>query len=126
MNDSAQPCVLSVDIGTSSVRAMIFTIHGTILHRTQLTYTTIKPAPLQEEQEPQLVKTKTFLAISESLAFSRKMGISLLGIGFSSQMYGIFPVDGQGKPLGNSILWSESRSIEEANAIKKSSLGKQL
>lgn len=50
-----------------------------------------------------------------------RSGISkdeLASMGFSSQMYNIFPVGEDGRPLYNMMLWSDSRSEEQSKRIE--------
>lgn len=110
--------VLAVDIGTSSVRAMVFDAAGTILARTQICYPTVRPQPYFEEQDPDLVRRETYRAMGECLAQEGAGAARVGGIAFSSQMYGIFPVDGEGRPLAFNILWSDGRAERQAAAVK--------
>ncbi|OHD78063.1 MAG: hypothetical protein A3J97_00575 [Spirochaetes bacterium RIFOXYC1_FULL_54_7] len=110
--------VLAVDIGTSSVRAMVFDAGGTILARTQICYPTLRPQPYYEEQDPDLVRRETYRAIAECLAQVGAGSLRVGGIAFSSQMYGIFPVDIDGRALCFNILWSDGRAGSQAESLK--------
>jgi gluconokinase len=110
--------VLAVDIGTSSVRALVFDQGGRIRARRQRLYTTIRPEPYFEEQDPDLVRTEVFAAIRDLLSGGEVPAGEIASLGFSSQMYGIFPVDGEGRALANSIIWSDGRAEAQAERIK--------
>jgi len=111
--------VLAVDIGTSSVRALVFDQGGRIRARRQRLYTTIRPEPYFEEQDPDLVRTEVFAAIRDLLSGGEVAAGDIAALGFSSQMYGIFPVDGEGRALANSIIWSDGRAEAQAGRIKE-------
>ena len=113
-----QERVLAVDIGTSSVRAMLFDASGAVSARAQLGYPTIRPAPSQEEQSPALVRREVYAAIARCLAQPGAAPGDVRAIAFSSQMYGVFPVDGHDEPLANSILWSDGRAEPQAERLK--------
>ena len=118
MNSHLNNRVLAVDIGTSSVRAMVYGADGTILARAQIGYTTTRPAPYFEEQDPDLVRSEVYRAIRQCLAEPGAEPQRIGAIGFSSQMYGIMALDGDDKPLTQNILWSDGRAEAQAEAIK--------
>jgi len=110
--------VLAVDIGTSSVRCMIVDILGNIIYKVQSQYDVIIVDKYMQEQDPNLISQITFDTIRRCISESSIDKYEISGIGFSSQMYNIFPVDKQGKPLYNMIIWSDSRSEEQAEKMK--------
>jgi gluconokinase len=111
-------CVLAIDIGTSSVRAMVFDRSGTIVARSQIGYETTRPAPYFEEQDPDLVRREVYRAIAKCLARPGADPGAIRGMSFSSQMYGIFPLDREDRPLTHNILWSDGRAERQAEAMK--------
>jgi gluconokinase len=113
-----QDRVLAVDIGTSSVRAMAFDAAGRVSARAQLAYPTVRPAPYQEEQDPRLVRREVYAAIARCLAQPGAEPSTVRAIAFSSQMYGVFPVDAHDEPLANSMLWSDGRAEPQAERLK--------
>ncbi|MDR2477738.1 MAG: gluconokinase [Treponema sp.] len=119
-------CVLAVDIGTSSVRCMVFVPDGTIHARSQIKYPTIKPKPYFEEQDPDLVRDETLAAIDECLRQSTAFPERIAAIAFSSQMYSVFPVDLRGKPLYGNILWCDARAEAQAEALKALPVAEEL
>lgn len=110
--------VLAVDIGTSSVRAMVFERTGRVVARTQVAYSTIRPAPYFEEQDPDLVRREAYRAMAECLAQPGAEAGRVGAISFSSQLYGIIALDGADRPLTRNILWSDGRAEPQADAMK--------
>lgn len=113
------PLVLAVDIGTSSVRTLVFNSTGTIVARRQIQYGTIRPQPYFEEQDPEMVRQEVWRAIRELLQSKEVSPSSIEAIAFSSQMYSTFPVDASGRALSNSIIWSDGRAEPQADRIKR-------
>jgi gluconokinase len=111
--------VLAIDIGTSSVRALAFDPSGRILARKQICYGTSRPRPYFEEQDPDLVRGEVYRAARELLGSGEVDPASIEAIAFSSQMYGIFPVDRAGKAMRNAILWSDGRAEPQAERLKR-------
>jgi gluconokinase len=114
------PAVLAVDIGTSSVRAMVFDAAGTIAARSQIGYSTIRPAPYFEEQDPDLVRTEVYRAMALCLAQPEAKPERIGAIGFSSQLYGVIALDAGDTPLTWNILWSDGRAEAQAETMKRS------
>lgn len=116
---TVDPHILAVDIGTSSVRVLAFDPRGRISARRQTQYGTIRPKPYYEEQDPDFVRDSVYSTIREALSSGSIKPESVAGICFSSQMYGVFPVDRHGRALGNNILWSDGRAEEQAERWKR-------
>jgi gluconokinase len=110
--------VLAVDIGTSSVRAMVFDATGKISARARICYGTVRPAPYFEEQDPDLVRDEVFRAIALCLAEPGADPGSIDAIAFSSQFYSLIAVDAEDRPLTWNILWSDGRAERQAAALK--------
>jgi gluconokinase len=106
--------VLAVDIGTSSVRAIIYDRNGKVHHQIKETYPVIIPQKGWQEQDPNLIYDRTIRAIKAAF---RGGTLKIAGIGFSSQMYSIFPIAKDGTPLLNSIIWADSRSFSQADRL---------
>ncbi len=111
--------VLAVDIGTSSVRAMVYDASGNILARSQICYSTVRPAPYCEEQDPDLVRDEVYRAIALCLGQPDARLERIVALGFSSQMYGVIALDENGKPLTRNILWSDGRAEPQAEGVKR-------
>jgi gluconokinase len=106
--------VLAVDIGTSSVRAIIYDCHGKACHQIKETYPVMMPQKGWQEQDPDLIYAQTIRVIKEAL---HGCTLKIAGIGFSSQMYSIFPIGKDGAPLLNSMIWADSRSAGQADQL---------
>jgi gluconokinase len=110
--------VLAVDIGTSSVRAMVFDATGKIAARARICYGTVRPAPYFEEQDPDLVRAEAFRAIRQCLAEPGADPGAIDAIAFSSQFYSVIAVGADERPLTWNILWSDGRAEKQAEALK--------
>lgn len=109
--------VLAVDLGTSSVRVMIADSQGNIICSRQSRYGVIKVSDYMQEQSPDEIY-EHFVGTAKACVEQAGTAAKEIGVvAFSSQMYNIFPVDGQGHPLYNMILWSDSRSEKQAERM---------
>lgn len=115
---------LGVDIGTGSTKAVA--ISGTaneILSVEQTSYATFHPAPLCIEQDPEEI-WKAFVQCIRATV--QRLGHAPEGIGFSTAMHSVIPVDNAGKPIANMMIWADGRSAALAQAFRKSPEAKQL
>jgi len=118
--------VLAVDIGTSSVRAMLFDAAGEVAARSQRSYSTVRPAPYQEEQDPDVIHDETYRAMVDCLAQPGAAPARVGAICFSSQLYGIIALDAADRPLTRNIMWSDGRAEPQAEAMKAAGLQQRL
>ena len=110
--------VLAVDVGTSSVRAMVFDAAGNVTARSQCSYSTIRPAPYYEEQDPDTIRSEAYRAMVGCLAQSGAAPERVGAICFSSQLYGIIALDAADRPMTRNIMWSDGRAEPQAEAMK--------
>lgn len=118
------PVVLAVDIGTSSVRAALYGPDGKVAAMRQTRYGAVRPAPFMEEQDPDEIREHVWNTVAASLA--ERGGADVRGVVFSSQMYSVFPVDASGRPLHNSILWSDGRAESTADELRRGGAAETL
>ncbi|MCC8116308.1 MAG: xylulokinase, partial [Planctomycetes bacterium] len=102
--------LLGIDLGTSSVRALLVDPDGTVLALNGLDYTPDIPRPGFAEQDPDFWAAMAFTTISRSLADARVTGDGVRALSFSGQMHGLVCVDTAGKPLRPAIIWQDQRS----------------
>ena len=110
--------VLAIDIGSSSVRAAVISKYGQIICKVQRPYNVIISDKYSMEQNPEILAQEVVEAMKEALQSYEAKEREVGAICFSSQMYNIFPVDCEGRPLYNMLLWSDSRSEAQAERLK--------
>ena len=108
---------IGTDIGTGSVKAVLININGEIIASAQQHYPSSEPEPGYREQDADTVKDATFAVMKEIIGKTNEPG-KINSICFSAAMHSIMAVDEKGKPLTPLMLWSDTRSTEEADDIK--------
>lgn len=108
--------IIGVDIGTSSVKAIVFNFSGEIITTKIISYPTLNPEPAFFEQDPVVIFETVLNAIR--LAVLEVEAGKIAGISFSSAMHSLIAVDHDGKALTNSIIWTDTRSESYAKKLK--------
>lgn len=105
--------ILTVDIGTSSCKAVLFSETGTIIAQGRGQYSLLFPEKGRVEQDPEEIFAGVGHAIQEISRLGGDLH-SVQAISFSAQMSSQFLVDQDGKPLTKLISWMDGRAQEEA------------
>lgn len=110
---------LGIDIGTSSVKAVVVDEEGTVVASAQRQYDILKPQLKYAEQDVEALWESTKLAIKEALAQKDGIAERIRAIGLSGQMHGLVLLDQRLKPVRNAIIWADQRSKKEIQQIYK-------
>jgi xylulokinase len=100
--------LLGIDLGTSSVKVVVYSTTGKILGLGSAEYPILTPQPGWAEQDPEHWWSATVQAVRSACSAAGKPEI--LAIGFSGQMHGPALLDKQNRLLGNAIIWADQRS----------------
>lgn len=111
--------LLGIDVGTSSIKAMVMEEGGNVIGIKAKGYEVHIPREGWAEQNPQ----EWWEALCEILqglkAEYPKAMSQISGIGFSGQMHGLVAVDRDGIPVRPAIIWMDQRATEELEEIGK-------
>ncbi len=105
--------ILAHDLGTSGNKATLYDFEGKLQSSVVYAYDTFYPGPGCVEQDPEDWWKAVCISTRQLI---EKAGISkndIACITFSAQMMGCLLVDREGIPLGNSIIWADTRAIKQ-------------
>ncbi|MDF1538429.1 MAG: FGGY-family carbohydrate kinase [Candidatus Thorarchaeota archaeon] len=110
--------VLAHDVGTSGNKASIVDVNGKIIASTEAAYPVLYPKPGWAEQDPnehwwQAICATTHRVLKESEVKPE----DIIGLTFSTQMMGTIPVDKDGTPLMNCMIWLDTRAAKQNKDI---------
>ena len=109
--------ILAHDLGTTGNKASLFDTQGHLLASAFSAYETDYPQPGWAEQDPtgwwRAVRDSTSRLLAESCRAAGEIAV----ISFSGQMMACLPVDVQGEPLRQAIIWADQRAEEEARFL---------
>lgn len=108
---------MSIDLGTSSVRAFIADLERHIYYSEGESYDVFIPQIGYAEQDPKMWYEKATTAIRRVLQNSGVDPRQIAAISFSGQMHGTVAVDADNELLMNAAIWMDQRSGEVLDAI---------
>ncbi len=111
---------LTIDLGTSSLKAIIYDSEFNEVSRAIAETRTIYPKPNWAEQDQNEWWKSTVNAIKVAIGKGKVDPKDFQGIGCCGQCHGPSIVDENCRPLHNCLIWPDLRSIEQADFIKKS------
>lgn len=109
--------IVIVDVGTQSMRTILYNKKGESLYTSQLGYSPIFNG-IEVEQDPRTWKDTLFETLKDISDYAKKNKIVIESISLTSQRASIIPVTKQGKVLYNAITWQDRRSYEETKSVK--------
>ena len=112
-------CILAIDIGTTNCKAVVFDANGQVISSLKKGYETFSDDDGKSEQKPDDVFNVVLQLMGES--FQKNQTIEAVSL--SAAMHSLIAVDAQGKPLTNAIIWADTRSRRQAEALKKTEPG---
>jgi len=119
MVERTQETFLGLDIGTSSVKALLVDVAQRTVGEASVPLNVSRPHPLWSEQDP----SDWVAGVAAAVAAIRRDAPSglagLSGIGLSGQMHGATLLDAEDKPLRPAILWNDGRSFAECAELKR-------
>lgn len=106
--------LLGLDIGTSSVKALVFEPESSrILAHSNLEYPIHRPQPQYAEQDPDDWWRAAVHAARAALAKAGPDATErVTGIGLSGQMHGTVLLDRRDLPVGPAIIWADQRAAD--------------
>lgn len=114
--------MIGVDIGTTSTKAVVYSLEGRVIAHHAVDYPLLRPTPAAAEQDPEQIYRAVIECIATSVARSRQVGgnesSDVVCVSFSAAMHSLIALDAQGALLTRSITWADNRAAPWAERIK--------
>lgn len=114
---------LVIDEGTTSARAIAYSLDGNTLMISQKEYDQIYPKPGYVEQDLKIVISAVENSIKEVIS---KLGNDILAIGIANQRETTVLFKRNGRPIYNAISWQCRRTSQLCEKLKKQGLEKTI
>src|ERR1700737_4584242 len=106
---------LGIDLGPSSLKALVLDVDGSIVGIGSATYPMTTPQPGWAESDPQAWWEAAASAVHEAAGAHAS---EVAAVGVCGQMHGVVLSDDAGSPLRPAILWADGRSRRELEACR--------
>ncbi len=115
---------LGIDLGTSSLKAVVINDHGQLLGVGSQEYPIQTPRPSWAEQDPQTWWEAAVMAVGQATRQIDPSAISAIGL--TGQMHGTVLIGSDLEALGSAIIWADQRSLAEVAEMTGSIGSKNL
>ncbi|TMD82970.1 MAG: xylulokinase [Chloroflexi bacterium] len=107
---------LGIDLGTSSLKALVLDVDGTIVGTASASYSMSAPQPGWSEAEPEDWWTAAAPAVRQAAG---EHAAAIAAVGLSGQMHGVVLSDDAGNALRPAILWPDGRTRLQLEAYRE-------
>jgi len=101
---------LGIDLGTSSLKALVLDLDGSVVGTGSAPYPLLTPQPGWAEAEPEAWWEAAAIAVPEAAGVH---AAEIAAIGLSGQMHGVVLSDELGHALRPAIIWADSRTRKQ-------------
>ncbi|KRM12144.1 gluconokinase [Paucilactobacillus suebicus] len=115
--------IIGVDVGTTSTKAVIYTLHGDIKGYSNQLYPLYQDTPDTAEEDPDEIFNATVKALTDVVS---KVSGTVRAVSFSTQQHSLIALDKDHKPLTKVITWADNRAEKQATEASKSGLGMKI
>ncbi len=109
----------AIDAGTIGCRTILFDERGRELARDYEEYPSIYPRPAWVEQDAADWWRAVCETAKRAIEAANINPEDIAGISVTNQRETIVPVDEEGNPLRNAIVWQDRRTVEQCNEIRQ-------
>jgi xylulokinase len=114
-SDRTGPALLGIDLGTSSVKAVVIDARAVTLAQVARPYAVDHPHRGWSQTEPSAWWHAVVDAVRAAVGDA---DVDIAGIGLSGQMHGVVLTDQGGQPLRPAVLWSDSRAVPQVDRYR--------
>src|SRR5262245_16772666 len=111
-------CVIGVDVGSQSVKAVVADEDGTALATASAPCTMSHPAGGWAEQDPQHWREALARAVREARAKAELDRDAITMLGLACQVDGLVALDARLQPLRPAIIWLDRRATDQAIQLR--------
>lgn len=117
---NVEQCILAIDQGTTSSRAIIFTHDGEVLCTEQQEFTQYYPTDGWVEHDPEEIWQSTLNVCKAAIHKAEQQGAKILTIGITNQRETTVLWDRTtGQAIYNAIVWQDRRTASLCNELKQ-------
>jgi len=120
---SDKNCVMAIDQGTTSTRAIVFDKNAKIVTTAQQEFPQIYPDDGWVEHDPEDIWRTVEQVSRQAFKVAEDQGLNIVGIGITNQRETSVVWDrSTGKPIYNAIVWQDRRTSDTCRNLKSQNL----
>ena len=120
---SDRDCILAIDQGTTSSRAIVFDGEGRIISTAQAEFAQIFPDDGWVEHDPEAIWSTTLSTAQQAFTEAEELGHTVAGIGITNQRETtIIWERASGQPIHNAIVWQDRRTARTCEQLVQQGL----
>lgn len=124
---SDRECVLAIDQGTTSTRAIVFDKNANIVTTAQQEFPQIYPADGWVEHDPDAIWNSTLEVSRRAFDIAEGQGLNIVGIGITNQREtSVVWEKATGKAIYNAIVWQDRRTADVCSVLKGDGLEAEI
>lgn len=113
------PCVIGIDVGSQSVKAVVSDEDGTALATASAPCAMSHPAGGWAEQDPAHWREALARAVREARAKAEVDRAAIAMVGLACQVDGLVALDAHLQPLRPAIIWLDRRATAQSDALRE-------
>lgn len=120
-------CILTMDQGTTSSRAIVFRGDGTSVATAQAEYRQVYPADGWVEHDPEAIWQTTLETARQAFREAEDAGYRVVGIGITNQRETTVVWErATGRPIHNAIVWQDRRTAAACEQLRAAGAEREL
>jgi xylulokinase len=109
--------VVGLDLGTGRIKGVLVDMTGNIVSTCDATYPLLTPRHGWAEQEPEAWWQAARTVLQKLSLAAKQNELEISGLGLSGQMNGLILLDQDLAPVGNCMIWADSRCAAQCDEI---------
>ncbi|MCG8478452.1 MAG: hypothetical protein MI724_05095 [Spirochaetales bacterium] len=109
--------ILTIDIGTSSMRGALFSLDGTLLFSAAFPYSPTFMNDGRVRQSPGDWVTGAYHVLSQCRRYAENHMLHICAISLASQRASVVPLNGAGVPLHDAVMWQDKTTDAQCDAL---------
>ena len=110
--------LVGIDVGTTNVKAVVIDADGRLIAECTAEHQTIHPHPGWAEQDSGVWWSGTVKVLSAIMGTGMFSKSDIRALGISSQAPALVPMDDQGRPLRNALIWMDTRAAGHSQRLR--------
>lgn len=112
------PCLLAVDVGTSSAKAILFRAGQGVVAEERAAYATHLPRPGWAEQDADEILAALVAGVRRLVERSGVAPGEVSGLVLDGIWNSLLPLDAAGRPLCRALTWADQRAARQSEALR--------